>query len=218
MGLTMGLGGAAAAVAEGVRVMVAAEAAEEAGEMMGVVAAGTTEAEDTIEAAVGTGGTTATGTGGTTGVAQSAMISGLAGMVVMTGTDRVTTAVGTVGAAGMEVGETTGTGSEVEGVAVAKTGADGRNSGTLDRLTSHFFSAAKTRENGSSSTKSESSTRADGAQLPWLQRKLAVTGCDCLAGGGGGMWVRSEEATMATGAGAGMCRVRTGLGKICATS
>ncbi len=209
----MGLGGAAAAVAEGVRVMVAAEAAEEAGETMGVVAAGTTEAEDTIEAAVGTGGMTATGTGGTTGVAQSVMISGLAG-----GTDRVTTAVGTVGAAGMEVGETTGTGSEVEGVAVAKTGADGRNSGTLDRLTSHFFSAAKTRENGSSSTKSESSTQADGAQLPWLQRKLAVTGCDCLAGGGGGMWVRSEEATMATGAGAGMCRVRTGLGKICATS
>ena len=44
MGLTMGLGGAVAAVAEGVRVMVAAKAAEEAGETMGVVAAGTTEA------------------------------------------------------------------------------------------------------------------------------------------------------------------------------
>ncbi len=136
-----------AAVAEGVRVTVVAEAAEEAGETMGVVAAGTTEAEDTIEAAVGTGGTTATGTGGTIGVAQSATISGLAGMVVTTGTDRVTTVVGTVGAAGMEVGETTGIGTEVEGVAVAKTGADGRNLGTLDHLTSHFFSAAKTCEN-----------------------------------------------------------------------
>src|SRR5258707_12474380 len=100
----MGLGGAAAAVAEGVRVMVAAEAAEEAGETMGVVAAGTTEAEDTIEAAVGTGGMTATGTGGTTGVAQSAMISGLAGVGGRTGANRGKTTVGKGGGRGEGVG------------------------------------------------------------------------------------------------------------------
>ena len=44
MGLVMEMGGAVVAVAEGVGVTVAAAAAEGAGETMGVVAAGTTEA------------------------------------------------------------------------------------------------------------------------------------------------------------------------------
>ena len=44
MGLVMEMGGAAVAVAEGVGVTVVAVAAEGAGETMGVVAAGTTEA------------------------------------------------------------------------------------------------------------------------------------------------------------------------------
>src|SRR5258708_3446113 len=62
--------------------------------------------------------------------------TGVAGMREMTGVGMCT-----AGAAGTEVGETIGTAAE--GVAVAKTGADGRDLGMVDHLTLSFFLAAK---------------------------------------------------------------------------
>src|SRR5229473_2372677 len=118
---------------------------ERAGETTGVDAEGTTEAE--------------TGVGGrvvmisareTAGGAATAIV---AGTVATIGSDRA-------GAAGMEVGETMGTAAE--GGAVAKTRADGRDSGMADHLSLSFFLAAKMQK-GWSLSESEPLMWADGA-------------------------------------------------------
>ncbi len=152
---------------------------ERAGETTGVDMEGTTEVETGVggravmilarETAGGAAtaivaGTVATigsdragvaGTEAITGVAQLVAISGVAGTGETTGVGTCT-----AGAAGTEVGETMGIAAE--GGAVAKTGADGRDSGMADRLSLSFFSAAKMQK-GWSLSESEPLMWADGA-------------------------------------------------------
>src|SRR5258707_10682622 len=136
---------------------------ERAGETTGVDAEGTTESETGVGgravmisaretaggaataivagtvATIGSDRAGAAGTEAMTGVAQLVAISGVAGMGETTGVGMCT-----AGAAGTEVGETMGTAAE--GGAVAKTRADGRDSGMADAAnhsTLSFFLAAK---------------------------------------------------------------------------
>ena len=109
----------------------------------GVTAAGT-------EAMMGEGGAGTMGTEATTGA------DGVGAVVAEAAEE-----AGEAGAAAIEAAK----GAGVEGVTVADTRADSQGTGGLKCLTSRFFSVAKTWKNGSSLSKSESLTWADGAQL-----------------------------------------------------
>ena len=98
------------------------------------------------------GETATTGADGVTAAGMEAMMvegrAGTMGKEATTGVDGVGAVVAEAveeaseaGAAGTEVGEMMGT--VAEGIAVAKTGADGRDSGMADCLTLSFFLAAK---------------------------------------------------------------------------
>src|SRR5229473_429540 len=98
------------------------------------------------------GETAMTGADGVTVVGMEAMMvegrAGTMGKEATTGVDGVGVVVAEAveeasdaGAAGTEVGETMGT--VAEGIAVAKTRADGQDSGMADCLTLSFFLAAK---------------------------------------------------------------------------
>jgi len=103
-------------------------------------------------ATISAGETAMTGADGVTAAGTEAMMvegrAGTMGKEATTGVDGVGVVVAEAveeaseaGAAGTEVGETMGT--VAEGIAVAKTGADGWDSGMVDHLTLSFFLAAK---------------------------------------------------------------------------
>ena len=119
---------------------------------------GVTAAE--TEAMMGEGRAGTMGTEATIGAdGVGAVVAGADGVGVVVA--EAVEEAGETGAVAMEAVKEAG----VEGVAVADTRADSQDMGGLKCLISCFFSAAKTWKNGSSSSESEFSTWADGAQL-----------------------------------------------------